>query len=291
MIKSMTGYGRGQAQIDGLSFSVEIKAVNHRYGDVNIKAPRMLAPLENEIKKQVLAVLKRGKIDLFISQEHTGHQANKLALDQQVIKGYLDAFKELKEFSGLSGEISLEFLAAQKDVLVLKDAEFDQDTLRSCLSQAINSALTSIQEMRQKEGSATQIDMENRLVLLAESITVIEQSASLVPIEWQQKLRERLARLEENGGDPQRVAQEIAIFADRCDISEEITRFNSHLDQFRDLLQLAEPVGRQLDFLVQELNREANTMGSKSNDATLTRHVVALKSELEKIREQVQNIE
>lgn len=291
MIKSMTGYGRGQAQVDGLSFSVEIKAVNHRYGDVNIKAPRMLAPLENDIKKQVLSVLKRGKIDLFISQEHTEHLANKLVLDQQVIKGYLDAFKELKKVSGLSGEISLEFLAAQKDVLVLKDAEFDQNTLRNCLSQAINGALASIQEMRQKEGAATQIDMESRLVLLAESITDIEKSASLVPIEWQQKLRERLTRLEENGGDSQRVAQEIAIFADRCDISEEITRFNSHLDQFRNLLQLAEPVGRQLDFLVQELNREANTMGSKSNDATLTRHVVALKSELEKIREQVQNIE
>ena len=291
MIKSMTGYGRGQAQVDGLSFSVEIKAVNHRYGDVNIKAPRMLAPLENDIKKQVLAVLKRGKIDIFISQEHTEQLANKFVLDQQVINGYLEAFKELKKFSGLPGEISLEFLAAQKDVLVLKDAEFDQNTLKDCLSQAINSALTSIQEMRQKEGAATQIDMENRLALLVESLTAIEQSASLVPIEWQQKLRERLTRLEENGGDPQRVAQEIAIFADRCDISEEITRFNSHLDQFRDLLQQGEPVGRQLDFLVQELNREANTMGSKSNDATLTRHVVTLKAELEKIREQVQNIE
>ena len=291
MIKSMTGYGRGQAQVDGLSFSVEIKAVNHRYGDVNIKAPRMLAPLENDIKKQVLAVLKRGKIDIFISQEHTEHLANKFVLDQQVINGYLEAFKELKKFSGLPGEISLEFLAAQKDVLALKDAEFDPKTLKDCLSQAINSALTSIQEMRQKEGAATRIDMENRLALLVESLTAIEQSASLVPIEWQQKLRERLTRLEENGGDPQRVAQEIAIFADRCDISEEITRFNSHLDQFRDLLQQGEPVGRQLDFLVQELNREANTMGSKSNDATLTRHVVTLKAELEKIREQVQNIE
>jgi len=212
-------------------------------------------------------------------------------VDKQVINAYIEAFKELKEYSGLPGEVSLEFLAAQKDVLVLKDAEFDQDALRECLSEAVKCALTSIQEMRQKEGAATQLDMENRLDLLSQSIGVIEQSAALVPIEWQQKLRERLARLEENGGDPQRVAQEIAIFADRCDISEEITRFNSHLGQFRDLLQLAEPVGRQLDFLVQELNREANTMGSKSNDATLTRHVVALKAELEKIREQVQNIE
>ena len=291
MIKSMTGYGRGQAEVDGMSFSVEIKAVNHRYGDVNVKSPRLLAPLESDIKKQVLAVLKRGKIDLFISQEHTEHLANKPVVDKQVANAYIEAFKNLKEFSGLPGEISLEFLAAQKDVLVLEDVQFDQERLWDCLSQAITNALLSIQEMRQKEGAATQIDMENRLTLLSQSIGVIEQSAALVPIEWQQKLRDRLARLEENGGDPQRVAQEIAIFADRCDISEEVTRFNSHLDQFNDLLQQQDPVGRQLDFLTQELNREANTMGSKSNDASLTRHVVALKAELEKIREQVQNIE
>ncbi|MDA3904118.1 MAG: YicC family protein [Desulfuromusa sp.] len=291
MIKSMTGYGRGQAQVDGLSFSVEIKSVNHRYGDVNIKSPRLLASLEGEIKKQVLAILKRGKIDLFISQEHTSQLANKPVVDELVAKAYLEAFRNLQEMSGLSGDISLEFLAAQKDVLVLQDVEVARDDLWSCLSLAINHALISIQEMRQKEGAATQIDMENRLTLLTQSIVVIEQSAALVPLEWQQKLQERLSRLQENGGDPQRVAQEIAIFADRCDISEEITRINSHLGQFYDLLQQQEPVGRQLDFLVQELNREANTMGSKSNDATLTRHVVALKAELEKIREQVQNIE
>ncbi len=291
MIKSMTGYGRGQAQIDGLSFSVEIKAVNHRYGDVNIKSPRLLAPLESEIKKQVLAVLKRGKIDLFISQEHTSQLANKPVIDEPVAMAYIEAFKRLQEVSGLPGEISLEFLAAQRDVLVLKDVEFARDDLWGCLSQAISNALDSIQGMRQKEGSATAVDIENRLSLLSQSMVTIERSAALVPIEWQQKLQERLARLQVNGGDPQRIAQEIAIFADRCDISEEITRINSHLDQFHNLLQQQEPVGRQLDFLVQELNREANTMGSKSNDATLTRHVVALKSELEKIREQVQNIE
>lgn len=291
MIKSMTGYGRGQAQVNGLSFSVEIKAVNHRYGDVNIKSPRLLASLEGEIKKQVLAVLKRGKIDLFISQEHTTQLANKPIVDKLVAKAYLEAFKDLQEVSGLTGDISLEFLAAQKDVLVLQNVEVARDDLWSCLSLAIKSALIAIQEMRQKEGATTQIDIENRLTLITQSIVVIEQLAALVPLEWQQKLKERLARLQENGGEPQRVAQEIAIFADRCDISEEITRINSHLGQFYDLLQQQEPVGRQLDFLVQELNREANTMGSKSNDATLTRHVVALKAELEKIREQVQNIE
>ncbi|MCK5912833.1 MAG: YicC family protein [Desulfuromusa sp.] len=291
MIKSMTGYGRGQAQIDGLSFSIEIKAVNHRYGDINVKMPRLLAPLESEIKKQVSVALKRGKIDLYITQNNVVQLSNKPVVDELMAQAYIDAFSDLQKISGVSGEISLEFLAAQKDVLVLKDVEFARDDLWSCLSLALKEALLAIQEMRQKEGAATQVDIEERLTLLIQSIATIEKSAALIPVEWQKKLQERLARLQENGGDPQRVAQEIAIFADRCDISEEIIRFRSHLDQFHDLLQQQEPVGRQLDFLVQELNREANTMGSKSNDATLTRHVVALKSELEKIREQVQNIE
>ncbi len=291
MIKSMTGYGRGQGEIDGLSFSVEIKTVNHRYADIGIKSPRFLAPLETDIKKQVLQVLKRGKIDLFISLDHTAIPTNKPVVDAQVAKAYVEAFRTLKQVSGLSGDVSLEFLAGQKDVLVMKDAEFSQEDLKVCLTVAINNALTAIQEMRQKEGAATAIDIKNRLDLLAQSLEEIEKIAARVPLEWQKKLHERLARLQENDGDPQRIAQEIAIFADRCDISEEITRFNSHLSQFHELIEKDEPVGRQLDFLVQELNREANTMGSKSNDSTLTRHVVTLKAELEKIREQVQNIE
>ncbi len=291
MIKSMTGYGRGQAEVNGVSFSVEIKTVNHRYADVKIKSPRLLAPLESEIKKQVLTVLKRGKIDLFISQEHTSTIASIPVIDEPVAKAYIEAFNHLRSISGLSGEISLEFLAAQKDVLVLKDTEFASDDVWNCLTLAIDSALASLQEMRNKEGAATAVDISNRLELLSQSLVTIEQLAASVPLEWQQKLQDRLARLQVNDGDPQRVAQEIAIFADRCDISEELSRFSSHLSQFNDLLQRQEPVGRQLDFLVQELNREANTMGSKSNDADLTRQVVTVKSELEKIREQVQNIE
>lgn len=287
----MTGYGRGQVESDGLSFAVEIKTVNHRYADVKIKSPRFMSPLESEIKKRVLKVLKRGKIDLFITQEHTSASTNVPTVDESVVRGYLDAFNDLRSISGVTGEISLEFLAAQKDVLVLKDAEFDSDDVWGSLCLSIDKALDALQEMRTKEGDATAIDIRERLELLSQSLVSIEESAALVPIEWKQKLHDRLARLQESEGDPQRIAQEIAIFADRCDISEEVTRFKSHLDQFFDLLGHSEPVGRQLDFLVQELNREANTMGSKSNDASLTRQVVAVKSELEKIREQVQNIE
>ncbi|MBN1958146.1 MAG: YicC family protein [Desulfuromonadales bacterium] len=291
MVKSMTGYGRGQAEVDGLSFSVEIKAVNHRYGDISIKAPRLLAPLENDVKKQVSGVLKRGKIDVFISQDHTGEMWSKPVINKSVAAAYISAFKQLKELSGLTDDISLDFLAGQKDVLCFQDADIDSDALADCLTKAVASALDALLTMRQNEGAATADDIARRLKLIEDELAQINICASRVPTEWQHKLTERLSRLQDNGGDPQRVAQEIAIFADRCDISEEISRFNSHLEQFDALMNKPEPVGRQMDFLVQELNREANTMGSKSNDAELTRHVVILKSELEKIREQVQNIE
>ncbi len=291
MIKSMTGYGRGQASAEGLSFSVEIKTVNHRYGDVTVKSPRLLSAYENDIKKRVAAVLKRGKIDIFISQDNSSQLVARPCVDEKMVSAYLGVFENLKEVSGLTGDLSLEFLASQRDVLVVKEAEFSAEDLVDCLMSALDRALDAVLEMRVKEGAATAQDIEARFNVLVELLGGIRERAPEVPKEWQQKLQERLNRLYDNGGDPQRIAQEIAIFADRCDISEELTRFDSHLQQFRELMLLEEPVGRQLDFLVQELNREANTMGSKSNDAALTRQVVALKSELEKIREQVQNIE
>ncbi len=291
MIKSMTGYGRGDAELDGLQFSVEIKAVNHRYGDINIKVPRLLAPLEPELKKRIQGQLKRGKIDVFISQGSSSRLTSVPVVAEDLAKAYMAAFGRLQEISGLSGSVSVEFLASQKDVLQIQETELSTDDLSSCLYAALDKALEAIAVMRRCEGEATAADIGQRTAALKNILGDIEECAPRVPLEWQQKLNERLAKLHDNGGDPQRIAQEIAIFADRCDISEEITRFKSHLQQFGELLQQDEPVGRQMDFLVQELNREANTMGSKSNDATLTRHVVALKSELEKIREQVQNIE
>ncbi len=291
MIKSMTGYGRGQAAAEGLSFSVEIKTVNHRYGDVTVKSPRLLVAYENDIKKRVAAALKRGKIDIFISQDNGSQLVAKPSVDEKMVSAYLEVFENLKAISGLAGDLSLEFLASQRDVLVVKEAEFSAEDLVGCLMNALDRALEAVLEMRVKEGAATAQDIEARLDVLVELLGGVRERAPEVPKEWQLKLQERLNRLYDNGGDPQRIAQEVAIFADRCDISEELTRFDSHLKQFRELMLQEEPVGRQLDFLVQELNREANTMGSKSNDAALTRQVVTLKSELEKIREQVQNIE
>jgi len=292
MIASMTGYGKGQAEVDGLCLTVEIKTVNHRYGDVTVKSPRFLFAFENDIKKRVGEVLKRGKIDLFITQEAASERGLAPALNRPLAAAYVKVFEEMCETFGLGGELSLALLAAQKDVVTLREGDLDEAALRRCLESALGAALDAVMKMRRAEGEATLTDMDERLRLLEEMLAAVEKRAPQVPGEWLAKLEARLTKLNKDlDYDPQRLAQELAIFADRCDISEELTRFRSHLVQFRALFAQAEPVGRQMDFLVQELNREVNTMGSKSNDAELTRTVVAMKAELEKIREQVQNIE
>lgn len=292
MIKSMTGYGKGQGSAEGLSLTVEIKSVNHRYADVTVKSPRSLLFLENEIKKRVSERLRRGKIDVFINQDVLTSSLQVPVVNHPVAAAYVKVFEDLRSTYGLDGGIPLGLIAGQKDVLVVREGELEEAVVRSCLDTALQRALDAIEGMRAAEGGATLADMENRLAVAEGMLTEVEQRAPAVPLEWQAKLAERLARL--NGdvaADPQRLAQELAVFADRCDICEELVRFRSHLQQFRQLLQQDEAVGRQLDFLVQELNREVNTMGSKSNDADLTRLVVGLKAELEKVREQVQNIE
>ncbi len=292
MIKSMTGYGKGQAETDQLSISVEIKSVNHRYCDISIKAPRSLMVLESEIKKRIAERLKRGKIDVFINLEFGDQASVKPVMNRPLVAAYVELFEDIRTQFPVDGGIPLSLLAAQKDVIVLKEGELVEDELRKCLTQAMGRALDAMEVMRQTEGEATRQDMEERLKVVGGLLGSVEERAPQVPVEWRAKLTERLERLVGDVEmDPQRVAQEVAVFSDRCDISEEIIRFKSHIDQFRGLFRATEPVGRQMDFLTQELNREVNTMGSKSNDASLTRLVVGIKAELEKIREQVQNIE
>jgi len=292
MIKSMTGYGKGRKTTDHLALTVEIKSVNHRYSDLTVKSPRGLLPFENSIKKTIGRRLNRGKIDVFINQESAAGSLAVPAFNRGLAASYMKVFKEMRDTFDLEGGIPLSLLAEQKEVILLKEEELPEDEVRLCLDEALKQAMEAIEGMRGAEGEALQEDMENRLAVVEELLGRIEQRAPQVPEEWQEKLSERLTRLHKDVEfDPQRVAQEIAVFADRCDISEEVVRFRSHLKQFRLLFETDEPIGRQMDFLVQELNREVNTMGSKSNDAELTRTVVTIKSELEKIREQVQNVE
>lgn len=292
MISSMTGYGKGEASGEGLAIHIELRSVNHRYSDISIKAPRFLMPFENELRKLIGQSLKRGKIDLFIQTDFTGDLGQQPVLNKQLAESYMQVFNDLSLHCSLTDEIPLNLLASQKDVITVQEQLPDEDAAIQLIREAVQTGLEKIVSMRQTEGDAMQKDMAVRLNDLSGYIATVEQRAPLVIQEWQQKLKDRLARLPDDVSfDPQRVAQEIAVFADRSDISEEVTRFRSHIDQFELLFTVDEPVGRKMDFLSQELNREANTMGSKANDAELARTVVEIKAELEKIREQVQNIE
>lgn len=293
MIKSMTGYGKGQLAGSDAQYSVEIKTVNHRYSDVSVKVPRALLFVEREIKKWAAERLTRGKIDVFISRETTQELLQTPVLNEVLAGEYVKLFTQMSSQFQLSADIPVSLLVAQRDVIVLREADMDEAVVRDHLQQAVLLAIDAVEKMRRQEGAALQEDMQMRLGLMEDMLSTIEMRSPQVVVEWQQKLKGRLARLQDDDVevDPQRIAQELAIFADRCDICEEVVRFKSHLVQFRQLFESDVAVGRQMDFLLQELNRETNTMGSKSNDAELTTQVVAIKAELEKIREQVQNIE
>ncbi|HAD04800.1 MAG: YicC family protein [Desulfuromonadales bacterium GWD2_61_12] len=292
MIKSMTGFGKGMTTLTRATLTVEVKTVNHRFCDVSVKSPRSIALWESEIKKRVGERLKRGKIDIFIAVESSSGGATVPTLNLPLAEAYFRLFDDLRGRLGLAGEVPLSLVTGQRDVLVLQEEPIAETDLWPGLEQALEGALEGVEAMRLAEGEATGRDLAARLAILADLLDGVTLRSALVPQEWQARLRERIARLtQELEFDPARVAQEVALFADRCDISEELARFRSHLDQFRSLMGSGEAVGRQLDFLVQELNRETNTIGSKSNDAELARLVVTIKSELEKIREQVQNIE
>jgi len=292
MIRSMTGYGKGQGNADGITLTVELKSVNHRYMDITVKSPRSLLPFEAEIKKKVGERLRRGKVDVFINQEFATAGGTVPVLNRPLAEAYVRLFDEMRSDFPVEGSIPLALLAAQKDVILVTEGSVPEELIRGCLDEGLLRALDAMEKMRLAEGESTRIDMEERLSVVEGFLVGVEERAPQVPIEWQAKLKDRLARLQTDVEfDPQRLAQELALFADRCDISEELVRFKSHLQQFRGLFAVADPVGRQMDFLAQELNREVNTMGSKSNDAELTRQVVAIKAELEKVREQIQNVE
>ena len=292
MVVSMTGYGKGEARDENLSVTVEIRAVNHRYADISVKLPRSLLAFENKVRKQVGRVLQRGKIDVFVNYELSAQAQAAPVLNRDLAVAYHELLAGLQHELGLAGRISAEFLASQKDVVEIREAVIDTERLGECLERAVTAAIDQHLDMRRAEGEETRRDMAERLDAAEALLQQVEARAPQVPLEWQERLTERLTRLQSSlEYDEQRVAQEIALFSDRCDISEELARFRSHLVQFRELFKDKEPVGRRMDFLVQELNREVNTMGSKSNDAELTRNVVAIKAELEKVREQVQNVE
>jgi len=292
MIKSMTGYGKAEAASAGGQIVVEIRSVNHRYGEIYVKLPRPLMAFENEVRKSVAGRLKRGKIEVFVQQEGVVGAGALPVLNLPLARAYHEALLRMKEELGLPDPVTLSMVASQRDVLVAGESEELAETLREELLTAVTGAVDSLEAMRLKEGAALLEDLRGRREALSSLIGRVAERAPQVVADIGKRLKERVGQLAgESGVDEARLAQEIAFMADRGDVTEELVRFDSHLRQLDETLLLEEPVGRKLDFLLQELNREVNTIGSKANDAEIASCVVQLKAELEKIREQIQNIE
>lgn len=292
MIKSMTGYGRGESNLPGKKFNVELKAVNHRYSEVVLRMPRSLSQFEDRIRKIIQSRIARGRVDGFCSQEECGEKAVAVKVDKALAAAYYKAIKDLQEGLDITGSIKIKYLTDLPGVLVVEEPAENVEELWPAILEAVEAALESLIRMRETEGEQLASDLMqriDRLVLINEQIR--ERSPAVVE-EYREKLRTRLNDFIKDGSlDPERLTAEAAVFADRSNITEETVRLESHLKQAGACLKEGQPVGRKLDFIVQEMNREINTIGSKANDLEISRLVVEVKSEIEKIREQVQNLE
>ncbi len=293
MVRSMTGFGRGTYAEHGKEFTVEIKSVNHRYVDFYIKLPRQIAYLEERVREVAAKSIFRGKVDIFISFDDRSEDSRSVMLDEALAGAYIQAVEKLRDKYGLKDDLSLSFVSRFPDVLRIEKNEDDEEQLWGILSKALEAGVASLVQMREKEGNELRSSLLQKADYMEIIISQIANRSPEVVIEYKQKLENRIKELlNQQTIDENRIAMEVAIFADRCSIDEELVRLGSHLIQLRDILTMhKQPVGRKLDFLVQEINREINTIGSKSNDIEITKFVLELKSETEKIREQIQNME
>ncbi|MBE3084952.1 MAG: YicC family protein [Bacteroidetes bacterium] len=292
MIKSMTGYGRAEAVLQGRNIVVEAKSVNHRFLEISLRLPSVLFPLELEFKKKVGERFKRGRIEIFIRLEGEGADVSKVNLNLEIVHNYFDVLNRIKEEFGLQDTISLKTLTGFRDIFTPPAETQLSPEFLSQMESSMQEALAMLMKMRQEEGLAMYQDMEMRLNVIREILETIKLRAPQVVLEYQKRLTERIKELTAGHAlDDIRLAQEVALLAEKSDITEEIVRLQSHISQFVSLLQSDEAEGKKIDFLLQEMNREINTIGSKSNDFEITRQVIEVKSELSKLREQAQNIE
>lgn len=293
MIKSMTGYGKGVLSIENREYQVEIKSVNHRYLDINIKMPRTLSYLEEDVKKQISEKIKRGKIDVFITFENNSEEGKNIKINKELAKIYVNELKELANEEKIAENINVIDIAKFPDVLTIKIDEND-DKIKDEIIQVTKDATDKIVEMRSIEGQKIAHDLLVRIEKIEDKIKEISKKSTGLIEEYVVKLEKRIKEiLKTEEVDKSRLAQEVVIYADKCSIEEEITRLNSHIYQFKNLISndKNETIGKKLDFIIQEMNRETNTIGSKANNLEITNGVIDIKTELEDIREQIQNIE
>ena len=293
MIRSMTGYGRSEIQTPGGRFTIEMRSVNHRFGEVLVRLPRDLAPLEDRVRAAVQGRVLRGRVEVTIMREDRASRGKTVRPDLDLAAAYAQALRELAGTLGVPDGLTLPQVASFPDVIRVEETKEDLDMLWPLLAPAVDAAAADLVGMRESEGRRLAEDLEARLLRLDERATAVDIRSHAAVGEYVVRLRERIAGLlGEVPVDEGRLAAEVAIFADRSDVSEEVTRLRSHVAQFRTDLQQADgAVGRRLEFVLQEMGREVNTTGAKANDLEITRAVIAMKGELESMREQIQNVE
>ncbi len=292
MIRSMTGFGRAQDVIDGMQISVELKSVNHRYFEFGARTPRAYGFLEEKLKSYLQTKIARGKIECYVSLEELDAQDCTVLVNHSLASGYLNALNEISERYGLANDVTVTSLAKYYDIFTVRKQSEDEDRIWAAVQAVTDEALVSFLSMREREGKKLKDDILSRCDLILEHVAFIEERSPQTVQAYHDKLLDRMRTvLEDKQVDEQRLLTEAAIFADKVAVAEETVRLRSHIDQMHEFMQSPVAIGRKMDFLVQEFNREANTIGSKAQDVEIARRVIAIKAEVEKIREQVQNIE
>jgi len=291
MIKSMTGFGRGNYENEGREYIVEIKTVNHRYNDISIKLPRSISYLEEKVKKVITENIKRGKVDVYITFNNYSEKGKEIKINKEIAKKYIIELKELAEEANINSNINVTEISKFPEVLSIQNNE-DEELLWDELQKPLNEATAELIKMREYEGIKISEDLIKRADKILDKINKISELSAGLVNEYIVKLEARIKELlKTDVVDETRIAQEVVIYSDKTSVQEEITRMNSHIAQLHTLLQSNEAVGKRLDFLMQELNRETNTIGSKANCLNITNMVIDIKTELEDMREQIQNIE
>ena len=292
MLQSMTGYGRCEKEISGYRISIELKSVNNRYADISVKVPRFYSFLEEYIRDYVKKYINRGKVELFLRIERTGEAESAVTVNHAFVTEYLKALNELKSTYGLKDDISVMSVASNSDTLSFERAEEDEDVVKSAVTDVLEEAISGYIEMRKGEGERLKADLLGKLDIIENAVCEIEKLEPQVVSEHQARLEEKITSLLSGVEiDQSRLLTEVAIFADKAAVDEEMVRLRSHIKAFTECLDSDGPVGKKLDFMLQEMNREINTTGSKANNIEISKIVIDVKYELEKIREQIQNIE
>lgn len=292
MIRSMTGYGGAKGSCQGLNISVELKSVNNRYLDCSVRLPRGFLFAEDAVKAKVQSHISRGKVDVFVNIEAVGSEAVAVRVNEQLAAGYVGAIRQLSETFGLENSLTALALGRMPDVLTVEKQDADAETVTAAIAEIAEQALAAYDEMRAREGKKLQDDIAGRLDTIEAYVAQVERRSPETVKEYRERLYRKMTEVLQNTAmDEQRILLEAGIFADKVAVDEETVRLRSHIAQMRSMLAEGSPIGRKMDFLVQEFNRESNTIGSKCNDGAVTKIVIELKSEIEKIREQIQNIE